>query len=122
MDLSPLSLREADWGVLLGDKELELRGPGPERGQKWWASPGSTAHWKREMGVNQIQYTGNLARNFSFGGRIKPQRHMCVNEQCLQKQVLPNVEHLCELVNRNNELKRKELFMDCQKISTLYSV
>ena len=55
---------------------------------------------------------GNLARNFSSGRRIKPVRHMCVNEQRFQKQVLPNVEHLCELVNGNNDLKQKAVFMD----------
>lgn len=46
------------------------------------------------------------------GRRIKPVRHMCVNEQRFQKQVLPNVEHLCELVNGNNDLKQKAVFMD----------
>ena len=37
---------------------------------------------------------------------------MCVNEQRFQKQVLPNVEHLCELVNGNNDLKQNAVFMD----------
>lgn len=37
---------------------------------------------------------------------------MYVNEQCFQKQVLPNVEHLSELVNGNSDLKQKAVFMD----------
>lgn len=86
---------------------------GPWEGtENWWTSPGSTAHEERKMGLNRSEHTGNLARNLSWGGRINPERHMYVNEQRFQKQVLPNVEHLCELVNGNSDLKPKAVFMD----------
>lgn len=47
-------------------------------------------------------------------------RHMCVNEQRFQKQVLPNVEHLCELVNGNNDLETKSSIYGFLKFSTLF--
>lgn len=44
------------------------------------------------------------------------------NEQHLQEQVLPNVEHPGELVNRNGALKQKAMFMGSPKFLLSYSL
>lgn len=63
---------------------------------------------------------------FQFGmegerGR-KPERHIHINEQYLQKLVLPNVEHLGELYNGNYAWKQKAIIYGFPQIPTLCCV
>lgn len=98
---------------------LSLGSSGPGRGQRkggrhQWAQLISRGRWWTRKWTHQ-----KFSKNFALGGRggrqIKPVRHKFINEQYLQKQVLPNVEHLGELVNGNGALKQKAIFMDFQK-------